>query len=289
MSPPVNSIRLLIPYFTYIQNPKRAILQLIGNNVNLISFSSNDIITDDDRIIVDVKYTSIQLSTLRIYYIKYEDLKRLLPNSDIYITEIEGCGVKIKMSKEPSKIVPIRVSPRIANNFSSSGQLEKQFLYYGTIVKSPLNSLYTPLKYMEHAYEPFETEEIEKQCPDDFRSKIEKEIEQKDPSASVSIYQEASEAIVSLCLLDSFTFAKSLSECKDGTVGYVIDFRTILSEAKHQLNGIILIDSKRINPYHVLYRPNQSFVISMSEIKSLAKFLDEDAKNYYNFRYIMGQ
>lgn len=171
--PPL-STRLEIPYSIFMKNPVRSIRQLLGQNITIKSYETNDIITSNDSIIVDVKYTSIPFSLLRIYYIKTSEMKRLMPNSEKYVITINGCNVIILSPhiKDYPKILPVRIRARYLNNFSTTGQLEQQFSYYGTTILEPMNSLCTPLKYINHAFEPFETETIEPLYPQSFRNEF---------------------------------------------------------------------------------------------------------------------
>lgn len=87
--------RLSIPYTLYNQSPTKAIKQLLGHNITLVNYTTNDVITSDDTVLVDVSYHTIPVSILQIYYVPVSSFKRLHPNSDKYVTTINGCNVKI--------------------------------------------------------------------------------------------------------------------------------------------------------------------------------------------------
>ena len=286
---PIQKCRLEIPYFMYSLNPTQSIKQLLGQNVRVISHSSNDVITENDSLIVDVEYTSIPFSLLKIYYVKVSDLKRLMPNCEKYVAVINGCNVKISSPKlkEFSKVLPIKIKATLSNNYSSSGQLDSQFAYYGTTVSSPMNSLCSPLKYINHSFEPFDTEEIKPIYTPEFKSEFEKKVKdnhQKLLDETMKYYKQALSTFNILSAVDHVTSeVKNISECKMGTTGYVIPFDLIPLDKN--INGIILIQPKRI-PNYVLFYPTKNFTICSEELVSIKKFIEQDKENFYNFNYV---
>ena len=273
---PIQKCRLEIPYFMYSLNPTQSIKQLLGQNVRIITHSSNDVITENDSLIVDVEYTSIPFSLLKIYYVKVSDLKRLMPNCEKYVAVINGCNVKISSPKlkEFSKVLPIKIKATLSNNYSSSGQLDSQFAYYGTTVSSPMNSLCSPLKYINHSFEPFDTEEIKPIYTPEFKSEFEKKVKdshQKLLDETMKYYKQALSTFNILSAVDHVTSeVKNISECKMGTTGYVIPFDLIPLDKS--INGIILIQPKRI-PNYVLFYPTKNFTICSEELVSIKKFI----------------
>lgn len=285
---PVQSERLEIPYFLFSQNPSRSIKQLLGQNITIISYESNDIITDDERVIVDVKYTSIPFSLLKIYYVKVSEMKKLIPNSEKYVVTINGCNVKISSPKlkEFNKVLPIRIKATLSNNYSSVGQLDSQFSYYGTTVTTPMNSLCTPLKYINHKFEPFETEIIKPIYTKEFKDAFDKKIKENFNfllEETIKYYKQSLSTFNILSAVDHVLNVQTFSECKIGTTGYVIPFDII--PTKGNLNGIILIQAKRI-PNFVLFYPTRNFTLCEEELISIKEFLEQDAVNYYNFQYV---
>lgn len=281
------SVRLKIPYFSYSLNPSRAIHQLLGNNITLLSYQANDIISPDNEVIVDVTYNSLPLSMLKIYYIPISSLKQIIPNSDKYAITINECNVKITIPKikDFPKVIPIRVRAMLSNNYSASGQLDSQFLYYGTTVTNPMNNLCSPLKYIGHEFEPFETETIEPIYPPSFKTQIQNSDKSKFDSLlqdTITHYKRILSTFSILSSIDYVVSVKTFQECKLGTTGYVIPFEIIPTDKT--LNGIILIQSKRI-PNYVLFYPSYNFKICPEELQSIKDFLTQDETNYYNFRY----
>ena len=286
---PTQKCRLEIPYFMYSINPVQSIKQLLGQNVTIISQTSNDIITENDSIIVDVIYSSIPFSLLKIYYVNVSDMKRLMPNCEKYVAIINGCNVKISSPKlkEFGKVLPIKIKVTLSNNYSSSGQLDSQFSYYGTTVTTPMNSLCSPLKYINHAFEPFETEEIKPIYTDEFKSEFDKKLKDNHENLleeTTKYYKQAISTFNILSSVDHVTSdIKSFSECKMGTTGYVLSFDLIPTDKS--INGIILIQPKRI-PDYVLFYPTKSFTICVEELNSIKNFIRQDKENYYNFNYV---
>ena len=173
---PVNNERIQLPYSLFMLNPTRTIKQLLGQNITIISFTYSDVITNDENIIVDVKYTSIPISILKIYYIETSSLKHIMPNNEKYVATINGCNVKISLPNldKDMKILPIRIKPTLSNNYSSSGQLNAQFAYYGipVSINNCMNYLCTPLKYINHKYEPFQSEPVKPIYNESFKSEM---------------------------------------------------------------------------------------------------------------------
>lgn len=285
---PILTERLEIPYLLYSINPSRSIKQLLGQNITIHSYTPNDLITNDENLIVDVQYSSIPLSLLKIYYVETSSLKKLMPNSEKYIVTINNCNVKISSPKlkEFPKLLPIRVKPTLSNNYSSSGQLDSQFSYYGTTVISPMNSLCTPLKYINHAFEPFHAEPVTPMYPSTFPQAINEKIKAKLQdliSETVNYYKQAISIFHILSSVDHVVATSSFDTCKLGTTAYVLPFDKIPSDKN--INGIILIQPKRI-PDYVLFFPTNNFTISVEELRSIADFIIQDTINYYNYVYV---
>ena len=285
----IQKVRLEIPTFMYSLNPTKSIKQLLGQNISIVSHSANDIITQNDSLIVDVEYTSIPFSLLKIYYVNVSDLKRLIPNSEKYVATINGCNVKISSPKlkEFPKVLPIKIKATLSNNYSSSGQLDSQFSYYGSTVSTPMNYLCSPLKYVNHSFEPFDTEEIEPLYDSNFKTSFTQTLSKNHAAfleETMKYYKQALSTFNILSSVDHITSdVKNISDCKMGTTGYVIPFS--LLSIDRELNGIILIQPKRI-PDYILFYPTKNFTICVEELLSIKKFLEQDKENFYNFNYV---
>lgn len=292
MTTPYN-IRLKIPYQTFLANPAFTIKQYLGQHITIISYTTSDIITSDDCIIVDIEYTSIQLSPFITYYIKTSSIKPIIPNSDKYIASINNCNVKITIpnisdyQSIPNSLIPINIRATLPNNYSPNGPIESQFTYFGTIVSSPMNNLCTPLRYINHSYEPFSVEPIKALYPQDYITQHEsqhKDSFETDLLFTVKQYKQALVLFNILAPIDRVVSVNKFSECISGTTGYVINFSEIpLTE---YINGIILIQSKRI-PNYILFYPTDTCTISPEELLSIKQFLENDIVNYYNYEYVM--
>lgn len=286
---PIQKCRLEIPCSMYSINPIQSIKQLLGQNVTIISHSSNDIVTENDTLIIDVEYTSIPFSLLKIYYVNVSELKRLIPNCEKYVATINGCNVKISSPKlkEFSKVLPIKIKPTLSNNYTSSGQIDSQFSYYGSTVSSPMNYLCSPLKYINHSFEPFDTEEIKPIYTPEFKTEFEKKVKDNHQNLfdeMMKYYKQSTSTFNILSSVDHVTSdVKSFSDCKIGTTGYVIPFNIIPTDK--DINGIILIQPKRL-PEYVLFYPTNNFTICSEELISIKKFIEQDKENFYNFNYV---
>ena len=289
--PHLLTTRLTIPHFLYFSNPTKCIKQLLGHNITIHSFTSNDIITSNDDVIVDVQYTSLPLSILTIYYIPTSSLKKLLPDSEKYATTINGCNIKISHPriKDFPNIIPIRVKPTLSNNYSSNAQLDTQFSYYGSTVTNPMNSLCTPLKYMNHAFEPFYVDPVTPIYTPEFKSTYDlksKQFFNDLLQVTITSYKQSIPAFPILSSVDNVKSVSSFSECKLGTTAYILPFSSIPITASSPLHGVILIQPKRI-PQYVLFYPTKNFTICEEELLSIKDFLDQDEINYINFNYAM--
>lgn len=289
---PVNNERIQLPYSLFMLNPTRTIKQLLGQNITIISFTYSDVITNDENIIVDVKYTSIPISILKIYYIETSSLKHIMPNNEKYVATINGCNVKISLPNldKDMKILPIRIKPTLSNNYSSSGQLNAQFAYYGipVSINNCMNYLCTPLKYINHKYEPFQSEPVKPIYNESFKAEMLKHMQLDETikeldEFSLTNYKQSIRTFNVLSSVDHVLIVNSFDECKLGTTGYIIDFNKIPLDKN--INGIILIQPKR-NPYYVLFYPTKNFTICIDELKSIKDFLDQDIINYFNLIYL---
>lgn len=272
--------RRKIPYSMFALNPTRAIKQLLGQDVMIKSYTVNDIITDDECYIVDIEYYSIAFSPIKIFYINAADIKQLIPDSNIYVVQINGCNIKISspVIKNYKKFIPIRINASIPNNYSPQGQLDQQFSYFGIIVRKPMNYLCTPLKYPGHRYTPFKMEDVKPIYPDDYKFTPISEDETKDG------YKSEIQQFPILKAINNIVTAKSYDECKMGTNGYIIDIDKLPKEG--DINGIILIQPKRI-PSMVLFFPTISFTICEEEMNSIREFVKFDEINAINYDYCM--
>ena len=166
------SLRLSINYHYFNAHPVKAIKQLIGQNAVLVSYKTNSIVSWDGNIIVDIVYRSIPIDQFSIYYIKQSDIKHLMPNSEKYITVINGCNVKLNNPKlsQFKEYLPVRIKASMINetdeyenyytqtiNNDSNNKTVNMELknnstapinYFATTVTNPMNSLITPLNIL---------------------------------------------------------------------------------------------------------------------------------------------
>lgn len=277
--------RLALPYSMYITNPAETVRQILGQHITIESMTHSDLILPDDTIVVDVIYKAINISLFQIYFVQVSNLKPIIPDSDKYIVIINDCFVKVcvpNISSYP-KVVPIKILATMPSKVGSNSGLETQCAYFGTIVTQPLNTICTPIRYINHSFEPFEVPPVKPIYPSTYISSIgaynpsDSELNQmcRNYKASLILHNILNSVI-------NVTPAKSYAECKEGTTGYVLPFSEI--PITQDINGIILIQSKRI-PNYVMFYPTASFTICVEELESLKSFIEQETINYYNFKY----
>lgn len=276
----IRTERRKIPYNVFAMNPTRAIKELLGQDVLIKSYTVNDIITDDECYVVDIEYYSIQFSPFKIFFINASDIKQLIPGSTVYMTQVNGCNIKITspIIGDYKKIVPLKINVSLPNNYSTHGQLDQQFSYFGIIVRRPMNSLCTPLRYPGHALTPFKMETVKAIYPNDYKYTPISEEETK------NAYKSEVQQSTVLRTVDNIVFAKSFEECKMGTTAYIIDIDKIPTNTS--VNGVILIQPRRI-PNLVLFFPTPAFTLCEEELDSIREFIKMDEINAKNYDYCM--
>lgn len=279
----VRKERLKIPYTIYSTNPNGSIRELLGQDINIKSVHVNSIITDDECYVIDVEYVNIKFNPFEVIFVDVSEIKPLIPNSTVYAVKINGCNVKIPITKfqEYKSKVPIHIHPTLNDNNSPDGQLPDTFSYFGKVVRRPMHDLCSPLRYPGHQATAFKTPMIQKLYPDGYKMKKGYTMEET---------KEAYKAIIGQCnqlkAIDNVVIAKSFGECKFGTTGYVIEFNMIPTD--RYLNGIIMVQSKRI-PNVVLYYPTNVYMLYVEELESINNFLEMDEINALNYDYVMNQ
>ena len=256
----------------------QSIKQLLGQHINIISHKRHSIITPDNEVIVDVNYNVIPFDQYNIYFIDKSDIKQLLPNTDKYVFSINECNVKLSSStlNNFKKYVPVHIFTTLSNNYSTSGQLENQFCYFALIVNEPMHNLITPLSMS------FKPNPIKALYPKDFKPQV----EEINENTLRSNYKNELTNISILSFVDNVVIAKSFQETSSNTstTAFIIDFNKIPRDKS--INGIILIISER-KPFHVLYYPIKTFIITVEQLNSINEFLKNDYINYLNYQYMM--
>ena len=279
----IQSVRVKIPYTSYITDPTLSIKQLLGQNTTIIDYSANDIITNDECYIVDVKYKSIKFSVYDIYYIKTSDVKQLMPDSNVYGFTLDGCNVKLTLPNisEFKQYIPVKIYASVPNNYSSSGQLNQTFPYFALVVRQPLNYLTTPIHYPNYKIMPFHLNCENKIYPDNYKPVLmsidDTLTEYKNEMNQYPLFQH----------IDNIVIAKTYEECciyTPTTTAYLIDFDLI--PKTENIHGVIAIQPKR-HPNYVLYYPTYNFDISVEELESIKSFIDAERVKLYNYNYVM--
>lgn len=279
----VRKERLKVLYTAYARNPHTTIRELLGQDVLIKSVHVNSLITDDECYVIDVEYVSIKFNPFEVIFVDLRDIKPTIPNSNEYAVQINGCNVTMKIPKlsDYKTKVPIHIYPKSNNNSCADGQLPESFPYYGTVIKRPMHDLCTPLKWPNHQCTPFKMPPIEKLYHEGYKLKKTYTIEEM----KVAYKAEANQK-TQLKSLDNIAVAKSFSDCKFGTTGYLIEFEKIPTD--RYLNGIILIQARR-QPNIVLYYPTNAYMLYIEELESISEFIKADEINALNYDFVMNQ
>lgn len=290
--------RLKIPYDIYIKNPTKAVKELLGQHISILSLTENDIILPDGNIPVDITYSNIYININpdEIHYIPSKDLKQLYPDSEYYVATINDNPVKIKLTKKSdttSTYIPMYVKLMLP----SQDNTELQFSYYGMVVTQPLQQLASPLKYINHQYNLFNYPAPLKRYTDEYKRDIDKLMKQQDthphdkafpPLQSIAQtileYKKAISTFKILKYVNNITFAKTYKEALDPSTAYVLHYSQIPRNTN--INGIIIIISKR-TPFYILYHPTLSFQMLKQEVDSIIEFIENDYLNFLNYHYLM--
>lgn len=281
----IQTTRIKIPYELFNNDPHMAIKELLGQNIIILSYVNNDIITDDECSIVDVKYTSIRFNPFDIYYIKSSEVKQLLPNGNTYGFVLNDCNVKLLLPNKSDfkSIIPVKIEASIPNNYSQSGQLNQTFQYFAITVKEPMNSLITPLKYPNTFFTPFKLQLPKKLYPEEYKFKYISEDETlaayKLELINFSLFQQ----------VDNIVLVHSFKECKSEqatSTAFVIDFNEI--PRNEFIYGLIAIQPNRI-PNYVLYYPTHNYYLSIETLESINNFIKFDEIQYKNYNYVMNE
>ena len=302
----MKQLRLSINYHYFNSHPVRAIKQLIGQNATLVSYKVNSVVSWDGNVIVDIVYKSIPIDQFSIYYIKQSDIKHLIPNSEKYITVVNGCNVKLNNPKlsQFKDYLPVRIKNTIINSTDdyenyytqsidddSSVELKSNSSnlanYFGTTVTNPMNSLITPLNCLidnnssTNSGFGFNISMPDKLYPDNFKPKDSYSLDE-----TIKYYRQVAQSIPATSIIQDIEVIDN-NKLPDNqsmeTTGYLIN--SSLLNGIDSLKGIILIQPKRICEL-ILYYPTNAYTISNQEIESIIKFIEMDRINYNNFMYI---
>ena len=297
------TLRLKINAQLFNQAPVRTIKQLIGQNSTLLSYKLNSMVTWNGEVIVDVIYRSISIDQFTIYYIPMDSIKHLMPNSEKYITTINGCNVKLNNPKlnQFNNYLPVRIKTTIINGADDYEQyytesIEQESLhelnnngselasYFGTTVSNPLNSLMTPISSLVDGVGNigFSLTIPEQLYPKTFKAK-----ETYNINETLRYYKQSAQATPALQLVDNIKVYEQKQlpdvDSSNGTTAYIINAELLPDD--HSINGIVMIQPKRI-PDMIFYYPTNSFTISVDELKSIKTFIKADEINYCNFMYL---
>lgn len=141
---------ILIPHIVYQKNPIKAIKGLLGNDVNIISYTISDVMTTNEEFLIKVVYSSVDFSPFEIYKVK--DVKRINTNSDKYIGVLCDCcdscdnetskiskTINKESSKETQKTTYIKLNQNVKEcyvkiNTLTQNNIDEDIIYYGDII-----------------------------------------------------------------------------------------------------------------------------------------------------------
>lgn len=304
--------RLAINYNIFNQSPVRSIKQLIGQNSTLISYRVNSVVNWSGEVYVDLVYKTIPIDLFTIYYIPMNEIKHLMPNSEKYITTVNGCNVKLNNPRLNSfhDYLPIRVKRGLlitddnddyeqyyASALNDDNLFEQKTSltnvsnvanYFGTTVSNPMNSLITPLSLLiENNNNHFTSVGFTMTLPDvlypkDFKAESVYSIDD-----TLRYYRQAIASIPALQLIDDIQYIKDFKEIvneedKQTTTAYIMSVKNL---PDHGISGTIMIQPKRQVDL-ILYYPTNTYQIDVDELNSIKLFVEADEINYNNFQWL---
>lgn len=112
-----SSLRIPINYHQFGQSPISSIKQILGQNTQVISYKLNSVVNWDGTVVVDVEYQHIPVNPFTIYYVPITEIKHLIPNSEKYVCEVNGCRVKLNNPKLNAfkDYLPIKIRKTMLN------------------------------------------------------------------------------------------------------------------------------------------------------------------------------
>ena len=257
------SERLLVHSRLFESNPLKYIKSLIGEEVTNVSYTVNDVIFPDNKIVVDVKYDKVIIPSLKTVYIDVSTLKRLGVENNKFIFEYNKIPICIYVS--PSKLrnvktIPVTIWPYTRND-----------TFYSYIARIKLEPL--------HAYSTMLSSEynIDKVHAALAITKPEKVKELYDEKETINAYQNEISQFESMININNLKMIKKFNETKNSNAftGFVMSYK-ILPDA--EINGhIIIIEHRRSDL--LFYYPNNSNMIYADEIQFIKEFMAFDESN----------
>ena len=130
--------RLKIPYEDYIINPVKTILSFIGIDSTIIDYKENSIYMDG-YIIVDVKFTALDLNPCLLYWVQFKDCQKMNTQSENkYITQINNMNVCMTI-KNTSELNQESWIPFTISQALTEGGAKMIYKYYSIIMDTPFN------------------------------------------------------------------------------------------------------------------------------------------------------
>lgn len=287
-------IRKKFPYRMFNRDPEMTIKQLLGRDVNIISYSVNGVITDDECVIVDVVVKSLQRTNMSIEYIPVESLKNAAPDSSAYVFMFKGLPVSINIGniKDFRKVIPVQIQVAGIKHINDKNGKPP---YFAIAVRRPMHNIMIP-SMDKRISTPSDASQIE--IPTWLNSNESLTTSKKIQSREISqetfeSYTVELRSLPITRMVDKLTKLSSAEEVKTtieknptNTSVYIVDLRTLEDGMKlaevDTINGILIAQPKR-EPYTIAYYHTNRYMLSVNDLLLFRTFIDVDAINYCNF------
>ena len=271
----MQSERLLVYTELFEHNPIDYIRSLIGDEVTNLTYTVNDVILPDSRIVVDVTYEKLLAPTLKTIWVQVNGLKRLGAENGKYIFEYNKTPVCLVILNSEwqnfhdEKQLPVSISPytrkdavynyiaRIMMSRVRVPNTLEPLHAYSTIISSDYN-----LDKVHAALKEAETGKVK---------------EMYDEKETIEAYQMEIANFEILVNINNIKVIKDFNQTKnsDAHTGFVMSY-TVLPDA--EINGhIIIVDHRRSDL--LFYYPNNSNMIYQDEIEFIKEFMKFDHSN----------
>jgi hypothetical protein len=271
--------RLKLHSSLYNKDDESVIKNILGNHIDIKDIICNDVILPDNKLIIDVKYKSIEISPYKIYYIKKDEFKVLSPNSNTSIFYINN--IPIKYNGEINEINSFRVETTMNsdefdndnfngnfNNIDNSTS-NNEFKYFAIRVENPLTSLNSSFKFDFQHVLSFDLGISKEKYT---KEKITEEFKQ----SQIDIYKKELNVLEYREIM-KFVYIESEKDIEN--TNYITAYIGDVDIFMNKTNGIIIAVENR-SPRIICYI-RSPLIIDMNSIK---KFIDVEEHNYNEFK-----
>jgi hypothetical protein len=109
----------------------------------------SDVVLNGNEVLVDVMYNKISCNPFLIYFVQKSEMVQLTPSPHIWIWEMQGIPVKIRIpgQKRGDAVIPIRIMPTITSGVTTVIGTNDVFRYFGQYVRNPLTHYQSNIRY----------------------------------------------------------------------------------------------------------------------------------------------